>query len=524
MFEATKIDRTVTKDEFKAQRDELRTKLLEAQQALKESNTSVIIIIAGVEGAGKGGVVNRLNEWLDTRGVQTFAFWEQSDEERERPRYWRFWRTLPAQGQAAILFGGWYLDPIEHRFRGQCNDAALDAELARITDFERSLTLEGALIVKFWFHLSEDDQRQRLKELSRDDRSRWKMLPQKSKFSEQYQLFEQIAERVIRNTDRGIAPWTLIGALDSRYRDLTVGRTLLSAIRARLAQAPAAEATPPANTATALDLPETASATVTLIDQMDLSLKLSRDDYKTGLRRYQTELNELAWEAYKKKRSIVLVFEGLDAGGKGGAIRRITSIVDARLYRSISVAAPTDEEKAHHYLWRFWRQLSRAGHITIYDRSWYGRVLVERVEGFASEAAWRRGYAEINEFEEQLVENGSLLFKFWLQISQEEQVSRFEERANTPYKQHKITDEDWRNREKWPQYKDAVNEMIARTSTRHAPWTLVEGDDKPYARIKVLRTLCDGLRAGLALAPGHALGLGVVRCGDKPGSDQTKAG
>ena len=512
MFEATKVGRSVSKDEFNAQRNELRTHLLEAQRLLRDSNIPVVVIISGVEAAGKGEVVNRLNGWLDTRGVQTFAFWEISDEERERPRYWRFWRTLPPRGEIAILFGGWYLAPIEHRFRGLCDDAAVDAELNRIVDFERMLTHDGALIVKFWFHLSEQDQKRRLKELSRDDRSRWKMLPEKSKFSEQYQQFEQVAERVIRQTDRGIAPWYLIEAEDKRYRDLTVGKTLLQAIRARLNQPVAME---PPTVADPLELPESASAQITLLDQLDMSKALDSQEYKTQLKQLQQEINELTWEAYKQRRSAVLVFEGVDAGGKGGAIRRITSAVDARIYRTIPVAAPTDEEKAQHYLWRFWRHIPRGWLMIIYDRSWYGRVLVERVEGYASDAEWRRAYSEINEFEQELVENGAILLKFWLQVSDEEQLRRFQDRENTPYKRYKITDEDWRNREKWPQYKAAVNEMVARTSTRHAPWTLVEGDDKPYARIKVLRTVCDSLRAALSKKKSEFPGNSVVRCGDE---------
>jgi len=512
MFEATKVGRTVSKEEFKAQRDELRTQLLEVQRELRESNTAVVVIVSGVEAAGKGGVVNRLNEWLDTRGVQTFAFWELSDEEQERPRYWRFWRTLPPRGEISILFGGWYLAPIEHRFQELCDDAALDAELNRIVDFERMVTQDGALVVKFWFHLSEQDQKQRLKELSRDDRSRWKMLPEKSKFSEQYHQFEHVAERVIRQSDRGIAPWYLIEAEDTRYRDLTVGKTLLQAIRARLNQPVAMEPPTPADP---LNLPESASAQITLLDQLDLTVKLAREAYKEELKKLQQEINELTWKAYKQRRSTVLVFEGVDAGGKGGAIRRITSAVDARLYRTMSVAAPTDEEKAHHYLWRFWRHVPRAGRMIIYDRSWYGRVLVERVEGFATEPEWRRAYSEINEFEEQLVENGAILLKFWLQVSDEEQLRRFQDREDTPYKRYKITDEDWRNREKWPEYKAAVNEMVARTSTEDAPWTLVEGDDKPYARVKVLRTVCDAMRTALKNKNGSFTSSGVTRCGDQ---------
>ncbi|PQJ96648.1 polyphosphate:AMP phosphotransferase [Chromatium okenii] len=491
MFEATKVGRSVSKDDYQDQQETLRTQLLAAQRDLKTANVPLIVLISGVEAAGKGEVVNRLNEWLDARGVQTFAFWNESDEERERPRYWRFWRSLPARGDISILFGGWYQTPIEYRFKGYCTDAELDGELNRIVDFERMLIQDGALVLKFWFHLSEPDQKLRLKELSRDDKSRWKMLPDKSKFSEHYAAFEQVAERVILHTDRGNSPWYLIEAANSRYRDLTVGKTLLHAIHSRLAESVNTEE--PTSPLVSPELPSSASAQITLLDQLDLSLSVSRNDYKHELKKLQNEINELAWLAHNQKRSTVLMFEGVDAGGKGGAIRRITNSVDARLYRAIPVAAPTDEEKAHHYLWRFWRHIPRAGFITLYDRSWYGRVLVERVEGFASDAEWRRAYAEINQFEEQLVDRGVILLKFWLHISQDEQLKRFKDREDVPYKRYKITADDWRNREKWPQYKEAVNEMVARTSTKHAAWTLVEGNDKPYARIKVLRTICDAL-------------------------------
>jgi len=500
MFEAAKVGRTVDKASFKTQQEALRTQLLEAQRELLQTDVPVIVLVSGVEGAGKGEVVNRLNEWLDTRGVRTFAFWDETDEERRRPRYWRFWNAFPARGKLAILFGGWYQAMIEQRFRERCNDAELDAELNRIVDFERMLVNDGALIVKFWFHLSEQAQKARLKELSRDDRSRWKMLPRKGRFHRYYHEYERVAERIVRHTDRGILPWYLIEAEDWRYRDLTVGKTLLQAIRVRLGQTSAVEPPPGSGHP---DLPEVPSARVTLLDQLDLSKSLDRQTYKSELSALQAQLNELAWKAYNKQRSLVLVFEGVDAGGKGGAIRRFTRAIDARLYHAIPIAAPTEEEQAYHYLWRFWRHIPRAGYITIYDRSWYGRVLVERVEGFATDAEWRRAYAEINQFEEQLVASGIILFKFWLQVSREEQLRRFQDREQVAYKRFKITDEDWRNREKWPQYRAAVNEMVAHTSTEYAAWTLIEGDDKPYARIKVLRTLRDGLEAKLGQERGQ---------------------
>ncbi len=515
MFEATKVGRSVSKEDFKEQQEELRTHLLMVQRELALTDIPVVVLIAGVAAAGKGEVVNRLNEWLDTRGLQNFAYWDETDEERSRPRYWRFWRSMPPRGEIAILFGGWYLTPIEHRYQELCTDAELDAELNRIVEFERMLIQDGALVVKFWFHMSESAQKSRLKELSRDDRSRWKMVPSKSKFSEQYQAYERVAERIVLHTDRGIAPWYLVEAEDRRYRDLTVGKTLLHAIRTRLSEPPPEEH----NTAAASpELPSSASAQITLLDQLDMSLALPRDEYKHEIKALQTEINELAWNAYNQNRSMVLMFEGVDAGGKGGAIRRITSSIDARLFRSIPVAAPTDEEKAHHYLWRFWRQIPRAGYITIYDRSWYGRVLVERVEGFASDPEWRRAYSEINRFEEQLVDSGVILLKFWLHITQEEQLARFKAREDIPYKRYKITEDDWRNREKWPLYKSAVNEMVVRTSTKHAPWTLVEGNDKPYARVKVLRTICESVTEALKKPRGSS--GGYLPCGEKSSEDE----
>ncbi len=498
MFEGAKVGRKVSKVHYKEQVPELRTELLQMQRQLRKQNIPVVVVISGVEAAGKGQVVNRLNEWLDTRGVSTHAFWDESEQEREKPRYWRFWGAMPAAGDISVMFGSWYMAPINNRVRDRCSDVELDRELHRIHDFERMLVDDGVLIVKFWFHLSKEEQKKRLKALKRDDRSRWKMAPKLSKLSEHYDHFERVAERVIRETDSGFAPWYMIEATDIRYRDLTVGKTLLRAMQNRL-QASAASV--PAPSSHAPSLPVAPEAQVTVLDQLDLGKSLERSEYKSELAKLQAELNELTWAAYNRKRSCVMVFEGVDAGGKGGAIRRITSAIDARLYRTIPIAAPTDEEKAHHYLWRFWRHIPRSGRVTIYDRSWYGRVLVERVEGFASESEWRRAYLEINDFEEQLTESGIILLKFWLHIDQDEQLARFKAREEVPYKQHKITDEDWRNREKWPEYKGAINEMVIRTSTEYAPWHLIPANDKPYARVAVIKTVCERLRAALKEDP-----------------------
>lgn len=490
MFEAAELGHKLDKKAFKEIEPALRTQLLNVQDELREARVPVIIIVSGVEGAGKGSVVNRLHEWLDSRGLQTHAFWDETDEERLRPRYWRFWRTMPPRGSISILFGSWYTAPIIDRVFDRSTDAELDAEAGRIKHLERLLSADGALIVKLWFHLSKDEQRKRLKE---DAKTRGTAVPpEAAKFSKRYDRFARVSERVLRQTDTGTAPWHIIEATDDRYRDVTTGRILLEACRNRLGR-PVADTEAPAVSHTPLEMANDA----TVLDALDLARRLGEKTYKKQLADYQRHLNDLTWEARRQGRSTVMVFEGWDAAGKGGAIRRLTAAMDARLYRVIPIAAPTDEEFAHHYLWRFWRHLPMDGRVTIFDRSWYGRVLVERVEGFAREEEWRRAYHEITGFEEQLAHHGSVVLKFWLHIDPDEQLRRFKEREKIAYKQYKITDEDWRNRERWNDYKLAVNEMVVRTSTAFAPWHLIPANDKKLARIEVLKTVCAALTDAL---------------------------
>jgi polyphosphate:AMP phosphotransferase len=489
MFEVAELGRKVSKKEFAEREPLLRTALLDAQRKLAEANIPVIVIVSGVEGAGKGEVVNRLHEWLDSRGVETHAYFNESDEELERPWEWRFWRTLPPRGRIGILFGSWYTVPIVRRAYGEYNDAALEKDMVAVTELEHMLTADGALIVKLWFHLKKKDQAERLE--SQKHRY-WSVAnPVAKKFSKRYERFLEASELAIRHTDTGECPWHLIESTDRRYRDLTAGETLIRAIEDRIAQ-PLPPSAPKIVTPSAV----IQANQPTILDQVDLTARV-KGDYDKVLEKHQKRLHELTVEAFRRKRSSVAVFEGWDAAGKGGAIRRITAALDARLYRVISIAAPTDEERAHHYLWRFWRHVPRAGYVTIYDRSWYGRVLVERVEGFAKPEDWQRAYQEINDFEQRLYERGIVVNKFWLHISPEEQLRRFEERKVTPWKMHKITEEDWRNREKWDFYKDAVNDMVARTSTHFAGWHLIPSNDKQYARVAILKAMCESLERAL---------------------------
>lgn len=490
MFESAELGHKIDKATYAREVPALRESLLNAQFDLAQSGRfPVIIVIGGVDGAGKGETVNLLNEWMDPRHIRTVAFPAPSDEERERPRMWRYWRALPPRGKIGILFGAWHTDPILARVLSRTTDAELDRSAQEVVRFERMLTDEGALILKFWFHLSKDRQRQRLRALEKDPKTRWRVTPVDWERFKSYDKFRRISERFLRQTSTANARWNVVEGMDAGYRSLTVGRILLDALRSRLdAPAPAAAAPAP---------PEVRLDAVNVLRELDLGKRIPAADYPLELERWQGKLNLLSRHPKFAKLAVVAVFEGADAGGKGGAIRRVTAALDARQYLGVAVAAPTEEERAQPYLWRFWRHFPRRGRFTIFDRSWYGRVLVERVEGLCAEADWRRAYAEINDLEDQLVRNQNVLVKFWLAVDQEEQLRRFEDRERTAFKHFKITAEDWRNREKWDAYEAAVCEMVDRTSTEIAPWTLVEANDKNFARIKVLRTLCRSIESAL---------------------------
>lgn len=529
MFRTAELGRKVSKEEFDAVAPQLRTELTQLQQRLRAARFPVILVFAGVDGAGKGESINLLNEWMDPRWMETHAYGPPSDEERERPDYWRYWRDLPARGRIGLFLRSWYSSPVLDHANGRISDAELDERLSHITRFEKMLADDGALILKFWMHLGRDAQKKRLKKLEKDPTESWRVTKQDWKNWEMYDQFTTAAERTLQVTSAGHAPWTVIEGQDDRYRSLTLLVTLRDAIlrhleamdlKRRVAETMRREEqrrlkeeaegqkaggsekiAHGVSGAGALHGSSLVMATLpqqpTVLNALDMTLDYSDEDYAERLKVARSRLHHLSRLARDRGVSSVLVFEGWDAAGKGGAIRRLTAGLDARDYKVIPIAAPTDEEKAQHYLWRFWRHISRAGRATIYDRSWYGRVLVERIEGYAATDEWMRAYGEINDFEEQLVDSGRVLCKFWLHITKEEQLARFEERQSIPWKAWKLTEEDWRNRDKWDVYEQAVNDMIERTSTRKTPWTLVEANSKKHARVKVLETYCAALEARL---------------------------
>ena len=492
MFESAELGHKIDKTTYKLEVPELREALLDAQIDLLQSGKfPVIILIAGVDCAGKGETVNILNEWMDPRHIETHALRELTDEEMERPPMWRYWRVLPPKGKIGIFIGTWYSTPLIENVYGNIKNAELDQYLERITRFEKMLCDEGTLFLKFWLHLSKVQQKKRLKSLEKEPSTRWRVTETDWKHYKLYDRFHQVSERMLRSTSTPEAPWLIVEGSDPHYRYLTIGKTILHTLRQRL-DAPQRdvqrEPFPPVTMA--ID-------GLRILQALDLSKKLAKTEYEAELEKWQGKLSLLSRDPNFKKIAVVTVFEGNDAAGKGGAIRRITQALDARLYRVTPIAAPTDEEQRQPYLWRFWRHLPHKGRFAIFDRSWYGRVLVERVEGYCSHSDWMRGYGEINDFEEQLVRHNTVVVKFWLAISKDEQLKRFKEREKIGFKRFKITDDDWRNRDKWDEYELAVCEMIDRTSTEIAPWTLIEANDKYHARIKVLKTLCKRIEAAL---------------------------
>ncbi len=496
MFESAELGHKINKATYDKEVPNLRKELLDAQFDLAEkSKFPVIILVGGVDGAGRGETVNLLNEWMDPRFIQTHGMGDPSDEEMERPMMWRFWRALPPKGKIGVFLGSWYTWPILNRVQGLTKAAELDQSLERAKRLEKMLTDEGALIIKFWLHLSKDMQEKRLKLLESNPKTRWRVTKRDWEHYKLYDKFLSINESVIRHTSTAEAPWIVIEGADARYRSLTVGKIVLESIRKRLAES---DKKKEPNVRAAPLLPSIDK--LNILETLDLAQKLEKKKFDKELEKYQGKLAMLTLDPKFKDITVLAVFEGNDAAGKGGAIRRITSAVDARQYQVVPIAAPTEEERAQPYLWRFWRHIPRKGRITIFDRSWYGRVLVERVEKFCSEFDWMRAYHEINDFEAQLVRHQTVVVKFWLTISKEEQLRRFKEREKIGFKRFKITDEDWRNRDKWDAYEQAIGDMVDRTSTEAAPWTLVEANDKNFARIKVLKTLCQRIEAAMKKA------------------------
>ena len=487
MLEVSEVGNSIDKQEYKAAVPDLRAELVSAQYELRDRDFPLIIWIAGDDRIAANEMVKRLNEWMDSRYVDTRVFADYTPEEAERPQLWRLWRSLPPKGRAAIFVGGLMRAAIL-RSEDEIGEPDFSKWLRHIAEMQDMLVADGALVLKFFLHTPAKVQRKNLRKAQKDPDSGWRVDERDWAMLDQMDPVLPIAERILRETSGAGAPWTIVEATDARYRDLTVARTILGALTARL------QAGAPSGPSLAESVFSDVEGQANVLSGVDISRRLEREDYKAQLRKEQGKLHRLALEARERGISTVLAFEGWDAAGKGGVIRRVTQSLEPGDYRVIPVAAPTEEERKYHYLWRFWRDLPGAGQFVIFDRTWYGRVLVERIEGFATPAEWQRAYDEINDFEQQLIDRGCYVAKFWLHISAEEQLARFQAREQTVYKQHKITDEDYRNRERWDEYVDAVDQMVLRTTADRAPWHVIAANDKLYARVATLKAVNKGLK------------------------------
>jgi AMP-polyphosphate phosphotransferase len=494
------------KSEYAAVMPALRGELRDLQQAILAAGIPVVVLLEGWDASGKGDTIGTLVYPLDPRGFKVCTTHAPTEDDRFRPYLYRFWTRLPARGKFVFFDRGWHRRMLEGRIDGELDQQGLVAAAGEIREFERQLTDDGAVLIKFWLQVSKKEQKRRLEDIANDRYERWRLHQPGMKERPSYRRSLEVAEEMLALTSTVNAPWTLVAAESRYFRRIDVLQKVIATLRhtlvARHLPLPVSHEGIPAAESSA-QLPDEARIQIlppgrpTLLDRVDLNRRLDRKEYESQLDPLQHRLQELELECYHQRLPVVVVYEGWDAAGKGGNIKRLTQELDPRGYEVIPIAAPDATEKAHHYLWRFWKQLPKAGHIAVFDRSWYGRVLVERVEGFATEPEWRRAYQEINEFERHLAESGTVLVKFWMHISPEGQLRRFEERERVPHKRHKITPDDWRNRARWDAYREAVVEMIERTSTSYSPWTIVEAEDKYWGRIKTLQTLVSALEEKL---------------------------
>jgi len=495
MLESIDLKTSIEKDEYRELYPRLALELRRLQREARETGLPVVVVVEGWEAAGKGDAVSKLMEVFDPRGARVYPIYPPLEDERLRPFLWRFWKKTPARGAISIFFRSWYRRVLDERLEGIVPKSVWKRAYREINEFERQLAADGTLVVKFWLHIDKKEQKKRFEKFEKDRFERWKVDADDWKRHKLYDDYLLAVEEMLEGTSTSEVPWTIIPATKRFYRRIKIFESLIKSLADAIEKRRTrAEDTAPEVQTPASDLLQRVPG---ILDRAELSLRLDDETYRRRLKKAQVRLRELEFACLEHRVPVMIVYEGWDAAGKGGNIRRLSANLDPRGYEVIPIAAPVGDEKTHHYLWRFWKALPKAGHFAIFDRSWYGRVLVERVEGLCSKEAWQRAYREINEFERQLTDFGTVIVKFWLHIDQEEQLARFEARKDDPFKSFKLTDEDWRNRDKWPVYRAAVTDMLERTSTTYAPWTLVEANDKAYARVKTLETVCEAVEKRL---------------------------
>lgn len=455
-----------------------KEKLMRQQMAVKEKKLPVLVLVEGWGTAGKGYAIGKLIDSIDPRFFKVASMDAPTEEEMRKPFLYRHFAKIPEAGKFMFLDSGWMDEVIKDYLHKDMSEEMYDRRIESVKCFERQLTDNGYLVIKFFLHISQKEQKQRIQNLMEEKDTKWRVGKNDVWQNEHYEKCKEAFDRYLKDTNLPSAPWYLIDAKSKKWTQLQMLEILTQGIDTALSNS---------NLAVPLLQNTFPMVQMPLLSEIPLNQTIEEDAYKKELKELQQRLGELHNRLYRKKVPVIIAYEGWDAAGKGGNIKRITEALDPRGYEVHPIASPEPHEKARHYLWRFWTRLPKTGHIAIFDRTWYGRVMVERLEGFCSENDWKRAYHEINEFEKELSDAGTVIIKFWVQIDKDTQLRRFKERENTPEKQWKITEEDWRNREKWEQYEQAVNEMLKKTSTVYAPWYILESVDKKYARIQALK-------------------------------------
>ncbi len=485
MLEKINLEKKLSKEDYKQKITKLQEHLGELQRECQTLKIPVIIAFEGFGASGKGVQIGKLIQSLDPRGFCVYTTKAETQEEQMHPFLWRFWTKTPEKGRIAIFDGSWYRKVLIDRFEKKTKEKEIKEVNKAICSFERQLCDDGYVLIKFLLDIDKTEQKKRFKKLLKAKETSWRVSEGDLKRNKRYDDYRQMMDEMLLATNTKNAPWAIIEATDRRYATVKIYQIVID----RLAEEIEKRKLPQKKEEIVGEDKEERLLQKSGLSEVDLSYALTKEEYKKRLKTCQKKIQVLHGELYRRRIPVILCFEGWDAAGKGGVIKRLTEKMDPRGYVVNPTAAPNDAEKAHHYLWRFWKAMPKAGHIAIFDRTWYGRVMVERVEGFCSVAEWKRAYKEINEMEKNLVQEGAIVLKFWLQIDKDEQERRFKARQENPLKQWKITEEDWRNRQKWDQYESAIAEMILKTSMDYAPWMIVEANNKYYARIKVMESV-----------------------------------
>ena len=469
------------KSDLKEQLTAAQDRLYDLQMKIKEHKLPVLVLFEGWSAAGKGSIIGKVIKNIDPRFFKVATMSAPSAEEIRRPFLYRYMKQIPEEGKFTFLDSGWLEQTAKEVLEGSMSGESYEKRTESIRRFERQLTDNGYLVLKFFMQIDKDEQKKRMKKLLDSHDTSWRVSDFDTWQHEHYKKCEKVFDRCLKDTNLPTSPWYIIDAGNRKWAKLQVMETLVNNIDVALQ-----------NQKHSVPIPQNVFPLVNIprLSEIELKGKTVEDEkYRQELKELQAHLGELHNRLYRKRVPVIITYEGWDAAGKGGNIKRVAGALDPRGYEVHPIASPEPHEKARHYLWRFWTRLPKDGHIAIFDRTWYGRVMVERLEGFCSENDWKRAYNEINEFEKELHDWGAVIIKFWVQIDKETQLERFTERQNNPEKQWKITDEDWRNREKWDQYETAVDEMLKKTSTSYAPWHILESVDKKYARIKALKII-----------------------------------